>query len=79
MCVMHNVRCCCDLFVEVYAHFRSTRLKSKVKTGNYLKRYLYFSKMLGCGLRWIEIVFENFCHKKRFNFICIIIAFMVAL
>ena len=37
MCVMHNVRCCCDLFVEVYAHFRSTRFKSKLKTGNYLK------------------------------------------
>ena len=29
-------------------------------------------------LRWLEIVFENFCHKKRFNFIYIITAFMVA-
>ena len=30
-------------------------------------------------LRWLEIVFENFCHKKRFNFIYIITAFTVAL
>ena len=52
MCVMHNVRCCCDLFVEVHAHFRSTRLKSKVKTARLvIEKVLVFFENVGVRLK----------------------------